>query len=171
MAILPHPNRSTLFVWFWVWPNLIQTHPRTPLATSDGARGIIVVGGRGTFWTYLYCLTTHSGKWRTIFCFPTMIHPEYQHTSWKGVTSRRCSYGLQATWQCSIESNKPLKWSTCLNPLWGLHLPTYGFDSGSLWLYCIHFFCPYFKKSLDLPLGTIHEGTSFLINFFWGNLF
>jgi len=31
-------------------------------------------------------LRTRSSKWRTIFCLSAMIHPEYQHTSWKGVT-------------------------------------------------------------------------------------
>jgi len=98
------------------WGTTCRTNSKKAATTSARARDIIVVWGRGTFWTYLYCLTTRSGKWRTIFYFPAMIQPEYQHTFWKGVTSRRCSYGLQVTWQCSIESNKPLKWSACLNP-------------------------------------------------------
>ena len=110
------------------WATTCRANSKKAAATSVGARGIIVVGGRGTVWTYLYCLRTRSSKWCTIFCLLPMIHTEYQHTSWRHVTSRRCSYGLQVTWQCSIESNKPLKWSTCLNPLWSFHLPTYGFS-------------------------------------------
>ena len=105
-----------------------RANSKKAATTSAGARGMIAVGGRGTVWTYSYFLSTRSGKWCTILCLSAMIHPEYQHTCWKGVTSHRCSYDIQVTWQCSIESNKPLKWSECLNPLWGFHLPTYGFS-------------------------------------------
>jgi len=88
---------SPFFCWLRTW----TTNSMKAITTSSGGSSAIFVGGLGMAWTYPYCLRTHSGKWRHILALPTMIHSEYHHMSWKGVSSRRVSFGLQMTLWCS----------------------------------------------------------------------
>ena len=73
------------------WLRTCRANSVKAWVTSSATRASMSVGGLGRVWTYPYCPRTRSGKWRTIMSLPAMIHPKYQHMSWKG---RMCRSSL-----------------------------------------------------------------------------